>query len=127
VQRQGGDVEQVPSKARLLLTAGDVLRVLTGGGGGYGDPCERPPEAVLSDVLDGKVSCQAARESYGVVIDAETIDEAQTRRLRSARRIGAAPSLTYDLDEPTQWRRTDDQSAGSGRRDESDPTSQEQA
>ena len=126
VQRQGGDVEQVPSKARLLLTAGDVLRVLTGGGG-YGDPCERPPEAVLSDVLDGKVSCQAARESYGVVIDAETIDEAQTRRLRSARRIGAAPSLTYDLDEPTQWRRTDDQSAGSGRRDESDPTSQEQA
>jgi N-methylhydantoinase B len=127
VQRQGGDVEQVPSKARLLLTAGDVLRVLTGGGGGYGDPCERPPEAVLSDVLDGKVSRQAARESYGVVIDAETIDEAQTRRLRSARRIGAAASLTYALDEPTQWRRTDDQSAGSGRRDESDPTSQEQA
>jgi N-methylhydantoinase B len=127
VQRQGGDVEQVPSKARLLLTAGDVLRVLTGGGGGYGEPCERPPEAVLSDVLDGKVSRQAARESYGVVIDAETIDEAQTRRLRSARRIGAAASLTYDLDEPTQWRRTDDQSAGSGRRDESDPTSQEQA
>lgn len=127
VQRQGGDLEQVPSKARLLLTAGDVLRVLTGGGGGYGDPFERPPEAVLSDVLDGKVSRQAARESYGVVIDAETMDEAQTRRLRSARRIGAAASLTYDLDEPIQWRRTDDQSAGSGRRDESDPTSQEQA
>ena len=127
VQRQGGDVEQVPSKARLLLSAGDVLRVLTGGGGGYGDPFERPSEAVLSDVLDGKVSRQAARESYGVVIDAETIDEAQTRRLRSARRIGAAASLTYDLDEPIQWRRTDDQSAGSGRRDESDPTSQEQA
>ena len=127
VQRQGGDVEQVPSKARLLLSAGDVLRVLTGGGGGYGDPFERPPEAVLSDVLDGKVSRQAARESYGVVIDAETIDEAQTRHLRSARRIGAAASLTYDLDEPIQWRRTDDQSAGSGRRDERDPTSQEQA
>ena len=127
VQRQGGDVEQVPSKARLLLSAGDVLRVLTGGGGGYGDPFERPSEAVLSDVLDGKVSRQAARESYGVVIDAETIDEAQTRRLRSARRIGAAARLTYDLDEPIQWRRTDDQSAGSGRRDESDPTSQEQA
>jgi N-methylhydantoinase B len=127
VQRQGGDVEQVPSKARLLLTAGDVLRVLTGGGGGYGDPFERPSVAVLSDVLDGKVSRQAARESYGVVIDAETIDVAQTRRLRSARRIGAAASLTYDLDEPIQWRRTDDQSAGGGRRDENDPTSQEQA
>ena len=127
VQRRDGDVEQVPSKARLLLAAGDILRVLTGGGGGYGDPFDRSPEAVLSDVLDGKVSRQAARESYGVVIDAETIDEAQTRRLRSARRIGAAASLTYDLDEPIQRRRTDDQSAGSGRRDERDPTSQEQA
>jgi len=102
VQRQGDGVEQVPSKARLLLAAGDVLRVLTGGGGGYGDPFERAAEAVLSDVLDGKVSRQAARESYGVVIDAETIDEAQTRRLRSARRIGAAASLTYDRDEPIE-------------------------
>ena len=56
------------------------------GGGGWGDPKERPAEKVLSDVLDDYISITAAKETYGVVIDpaSMTVDEAATSRLRSA-------------------------------------------
>ena len=54
------------------------------GGGGWGSPKERPPERVLEDVLDGYVSVDAAREVYGVAIDARAmkVDEPATARLR---------------------------------------------
>ncbi len=41
--------------------------MLSGGGGGWGDPLERDPELVLDDVLDEIVSPEAARSEYGVV------------------------------------------------------------
>jgi N-methylhydantoinase B len=47
------------------IPAGTVIHQVAGGGGGYGDPFERPPERVLEDVRDGKVSIEAAREQYG--------------------------------------------------------------
>ncbi|HZM48621.1 MAG TPA: hydantoinase B/oxoprolinase family protein [Burkholderiales bacterium] len=47
------------------LANGDVLRVMTPGGGGYGEPSERDPEAVSSDLREGKITEQAAREIYG--------------------------------------------------------------
>jgi N-methylhydantoinase B len=100
VQRTDGRIESVPSKARLLLKAGDVLRVLTGGGGGYGDPFERPVAAVLADVLDEKISRAAALEHYGVVIRDDAVDETATQGLRSARKISAATIKTYDHGEP---------------------------
>jgi N-methylhydantoinase B len=120
VERRDGRVESIPSKARLTLSAGDVLRVLTGGGGGYGNAFERAPEAVLADVLDGKVSLEAAREHYGVVIEAESLDEEATRRLRSARTVGVAADLTYDLGEPIRAPLTDDPATVGDRRDERD-------
>ena len=67
------------------------------GGGGYGDPRDRDPELVLADVVDGYVSIEQARETYGVAVeyvgppdrlvrtpDLARVDEAETRRLRSA-------------------------------------------
>jgi N-methylhydantoinase B len=63
--------------------AGDVFRHVSAGGGGYGDPLARDPELVLADVLDDKVSVEAARELYGVVIRKGVIDETATRRLRA--------------------------------------------
>jgi N-methylhydantoinase B len=59
----------VPSKQTINLRRGDRLVLLTTGGGGYGDPRTRPPEQVLDDVMDGKVSGEGARERYGVVIE----------------------------------------------------------
>jgi N-methylhydantoinase B len=44
------------------------VRVVTTGGGGWGDPLEREPELVRHDVWQGKVSLEAARGDYGVVL-----------------------------------------------------------
>ena len=54
------------------------------GGGGYGNPLEREPEMVESDVIEGYVSLEKAREDYGVVIHPKTrkLDEEATRKLR---------------------------------------------
>ena len=62
---------------------GDVFSHVSAGGGGCGDPFTRDPARVLADVLDDKVSGEAARELYGVVIEGGAIDEAATRRLRA--------------------------------------------
>jgi len=53
------------------LQAGDRVRMSTGGGGGYGDPRERPAELVKRDISRGFVSLESARNDYGVIIDAE--------------------------------------------------------
>jgi len=70
------------------IKAGDVVRHVMAGGGGYGWPFERAVERVLRDVRDEKVSIAAARDEYGVVIDPETlaVDAAATERLRAEMR-----------------------------------------
>jgi N-methylhydantoinase B len=68
-----------------ILHRGDILRLSTGGGGGYGHPYDRPAEQVLLDVLDGFVSEASALADYGVVIRNETVDIAATIALRSDR------------------------------------------
>lgn len=70
-----------------VLKRGEVLRLETGGGGGWGHPYDRPAESVLADVLNGYVSPEAACRDYGVVLtdDGRAIDEAGTARLRTNR------------------------------------------
>jgi N-methylhydantoinase B len=69
---------------------GDVFHHIAAGGGGFGPPRERLPEQVLEDVLDDKVSIEAARDRYGVVIDpaSMTIDQAATVAQRGEGRKG---------------------------------------
>jgi N-methylhydantoinase B len=74
------------SKSTTTLDPGDVVSVQTPGGGGYGDPLERDPEAVLEDVRDGKVSVARAEGAYGVVVADGELDAAATERCRAARR-----------------------------------------
>ncbi|NAS21727.1 hydantoinase B/oxoprolinase family protein [Herbidospora sp. NEAU-GS84] len=63
---------------------GEIVRVRTTGGGGWGSPFDREPSRVADDVRDGKVSLDAAREDYGVVFsDGLTVDEAATEALRA--------------------------------------------
>ena len=45
---------------------GDVLRVMSPGGGGYGDPRERDPAAVKRDLVEGKISADVAQKVYGL-------------------------------------------------------------
>lgn len=82
--RADGTEEQIPRTDRYPLPAGCRVRMLTGGGGGYGPPFERDPELVRLDVLSGVVSIPAALKDYGVVIDSLTmrIDAEATRRAR---------------------------------------------
>jgi 5-oxoprolinase (ATP-hydrolysing) len=90
----GPDETHWPSKfTGHLLDAGGVLRLTTPNSGGYGDPLERAPEHVLSDVLDGFTTLELAERDYGVVIDPRTatIDREATRRLREQQRAGAHP------------------------------------
>jgi N-methylhydantoinase B len=71
------------------------------GGGGFGDPLQRDPAAVLDDVINGYVSCEAAERDYGVVIRCQrrpdelvslpehyTLDPAATAALRRVRSSG---------------------------------------
>jgi len=78
------DDEEQTGTERKELDAGDAVGYRSGGGGGYGDPHERPPKTVREDVVDGYVSRDQAREAYGVVVtDEEIIDWDATRDLRS--------------------------------------------
>ena len=54
------------------LRAGDRFTLSAGGGGGFGDPCTRDPQAVAHDVAQGYVSARSALEDYGVVLDPAT-------------------------------------------------------
>jgi N-methylhydantoinase B len=67
------------------LKRGDVLRIETGGGGGYGHPFDRPAEAVLEDVLGGFVSRNSAERHYGVIVVDGVVDQAATRDRRAQR------------------------------------------
>ena len=73
-------------KITMNLKKDDVYRLITSGGGGWGDPLERDPKMVLDDVRNEKVSVRRAREAYGVVINKLTmeLDIAETRKLREA-------------------------------------------
>ncbi|MCH8103119.1 MAG: hydantoinase B/oxoprolinase family protein, partial [Chloroflexi bacterium] len=80
-----GENRELSSKTTLRLQPGDVISYRTAGGGGFGDPAERPPENVLKDVRDGKISRERASRYYRVAIaeDGWTVDEAATAELRS--------------------------------------------
>lgn len=61
----------------------EVISNRTAGGGGYGEPFARDPEAVREDVADGYVSREAAREQYGVAITEDgEVDHEETAELR---------------------------------------------
>jgi N-methylhydantoinase B len=61
-----GSVRQVRKATRHAIAAGERVRIMTGGGGGYGPPAERDPEAVRRHVAEGYVSPEAAQRDYGI-------------------------------------------------------------
>ena len=68
----------------LDMEPGDVLRIGTQGGGGFGDPLQRRAESVAEDLRNEFISPATARDSYGVVVDgAGKVDAAATGALRA--------------------------------------------
>jgi N-methylhydantoinase B len=82
-----GSEEVLPAMFSTTIEAGDVYAHRMAGGGGWGDPLARDPAAVADDVANEKVSPEAARELYGVVIGPDgTADLGATDDLRAERR-----------------------------------------
>jgi N-methylhydantoinase B len=79
----------------LELQKGDVLRMVTPAGGGFGDPLERDPMLVGEEVRDGVLTAVQAREQYGVVLAADgAVDVAATNELRGGRARVATSGFT---------------------------------
>ncbi len=96
----GHEVAVGPKERGLVQQADDVWEVRWTAGGGYGDPHERTPAAVLDDVREGRVTADWARAAYGVCLltdnNAVAIDEDATMASRAARRaarLGPAPVI----------------------------------
>jgi N-methylhydantoinase B len=87
-----GVTEALPSKFCINLRRDDIYRLEVPGGGGWGDPLARAPDAVLRDARGGLVSVTAAARDYGVVIAAGwVVDAAATDALRAKLRSTRAP------------------------------------
>ncbi len=69
------------------MKAGERLYHRQAGGGGWGDPLQREPKLVARDVKNEKVSVEAARDDYGVVLNQASgaIDREATETLRRQR------------------------------------------
>jgi N-methylhydantoinase B len=80
-----GDSESI-SWGVFPLMGSDALYIRWNGGGGIGDPLERPPEKVLADIDAGLISERAASEVYGVIRNEKTIDGAATKTKRTSLR-----------------------------------------
>jgi N-methylhydantoinase B len=63
--RQNGEWRVLPAKVTLEITKDTVLRHEQAGGGGFGDPRLRNPDAIRADLWNGKISLDHARKSYG--------------------------------------------------------------
>ncbi len=62
-----GQTVSLPSKTvNRPLKRGDILRMRTQGGGGYGDPRRRDPVLILRDLREGKVTPEGVRRGYGL-------------------------------------------------------------
>ena len=95
VIRYGSDDEFVVKHTAdwVPIAAGERIMYDYGGGGGWGDPLVRDPQAVLDDVLDEYVSVEGASRDYGVVLQGSLeeltleIDEVATHALREQMRL----------------------------------------
>ena len=92
----------------ITLKRGDLLRLETCGGGGWGDPLTREPERVKQDVARGLVTARGALEDYGVALDAVTLeidktatDETRRRRTRELPLIDRGPGFA---EAEARWR-----------------------
>ena len=67
------------------MKQGDIIRMFTGGGGGYGDPFDSPAHEVLEEVRAEYITAEQARQDYGVVIaaDGRSVDAPSTNKLRT--------------------------------------------
>lgn len=75
ITSRDGTIKNLPSlKMTLPVAKYDVMKTITPGGGGWGNPLERDPQKVQWDVLEEFISVERAREVYGVVINPDNFE-----------------------------------------------------
>ena len=84
VRQRFNGVRLGPKPGTIPMTPDDVFEVSWQGGGGFGDPLLRDPEAVRADVSAGLMSVAAARAVYGVITDRTAVAHQATAELRTA-------------------------------------------
>lgn len=85
IQREGQPDYTPPHLSKdqgIIVAEGDRIHVSTPGGGGFGNPLARDPQAVLQDLRKGYYSIGEAEDLFGVVIAGGEVDEAATARMR---------------------------------------------
>jgi N-methylhydantoinase B len=81
--KRNGEIIRGARLPTLSLSSGDRVTLVTGGGGGFGNPLGRPVEEVVSDVRDGYITADEAERQYRVVVAATgEVDESATSLLR---------------------------------------------
>ncbi len=88
LHHSNGEEEVLPTMISTRISAGEKLYHRQAGGGGWGDPLLRSPEAVRRDVKNDKVSVQAARERYGVVLDERTLEVKEEATAAQRKKMG---------------------------------------
>lgn len=73
--------------ARRVMNRGDLVRMTTATGGGYGDPFRRPPEKVAWDVKNEYITAEQAEADYGVLVDPETFEVKGVTQARAAAEV----------------------------------------
>lgn len=66
ILRKNGEAERYAFASGIRVDKDDVIRVITGAGGGVGNPKERDPTLVREDIRNGYITAERAREVYGV-------------------------------------------------------------
>lgn len=88
LEKANGEKVQLPNSAVVELLPGETIIGIDASGGGYGNPFERDPEAVLNDVVEGWETIDRALSVYGVHInsndDGFSVDIAATEKARKA-------------------------------------------
>jgi len=77
------EFEDIGKIDSLKLSAGDVLRVDTPGGAGYGNSLERDIDRIEKDLAGGVISAVAAEQDYGIVLNGGKIDRKATEERRA--------------------------------------------
>ena len=89
----------------LKLQPGETVRIVSPGGGGFGDPLARDPEMVRQDVANGFVDVAEAAERYGVILRDGVVDVEETRRARERRRPDGVSPFTFGPEREAYERR----------------------
>ena len=93
-----GDIQRV-WKGTYPLEPGDMMRIVAGGGGGYGPAWDREPARVLADIAAGYVTPGHAADAYGVVLDPDGGFDVAATEARRADLRAAADHKTREGDE----------------------------